>query len=270
MNLSAQCGGHTTAEGGAAAGEARPGGEVGGAGMVPALKDKDPFIRETAASTLARIGPAAKQGEARRHRTAQTEKPSQQHWRTMEPQFEVRRPIARGSFAFTRGPLISRSVGRDLRRGLAFGYGDYDPFAGVRPAHPFDPAYGLGRIDGETRSSQPILNQIAQDADHQGRLATALAMWRTAVMHPISFPHSPPHWKRMASSRRTSTCRYPGSCASAWKSLIRISSRRRASWPHGFKQHPFADRADQAAVLDALGRLGEHTACPSGTHSTHC
>ena len=28
-----------------------------------------------------------------------------------------------------------------------------------------------------------------------------------------------------------------------------------AAW---LKQHPFADRADQAAVLDALGRLGEH------------
>ena len=30
--------------------------------LVRALKDKDPFIRETAAGALARIGPAAKQG----------------------------------------------------------------------------------------------------------------------------------------------------------------------------------------------------------------
>jgi HEAT repeat protein len=148
--------------------------------LVRALKDKDSFIRDAAASALGRIGPAGK--EAAPEFIALLEKQNR--------------------FASAAGPWASGAAGSGSRRSFDFRgagrgkhlsflqdyweyrSGAYDPFASKQPGYPHDPAYVLSRIDAETRSAQPLLAEMAKDPVHPGRLAAALALWRSGGEAP--------------------------------------------------------------------------------------
>lgn len=175
-NISAQCGSDQRIQ--AALLLARLGPEAKSAlpALVRALKDRDTFVRDAAASALGRMGSAAK--DATPEVIALLEKQNRV--------VAVGGPWAGG--ASTAGRAFDfRAAGRNrLVRPDDFSYGGYrrDPFARFRSEYPHDPAFVLSRIDAEARSAQPLLAEMAKDPAHPGRLAAALALWRSGCPSP--------------------------------------------------------------------------------------
>src|SRR5262249_40159735 len=141
--------------------------------LVRALDDKDPFIRDAAASALGRIGPAAKEAApacinlfARQNRRSATEGT----WATNSG--AGRTSAARYSGESRRFDF--RSLGRShvLPRPSIAGYAfeNRDPYVGIRPNHPFDAPYVLSRIDAKECSALPVLAEVAKQPGHPARL----------------------------------------------------------------------------------------------------
>jgi HEAT repeat protein len=258
-NVSAQCGANARLQ--AARLLARLGPEAKSAvpALVRALQDKDPFIRETAASALGRIGPAARKAAPdiiglleQQNRFAS----AAGSWSSS--------PVAGGRFRVASryeygGPFDFRTANRSLSRGMGFSYAfrDVDPYVGLRPDYPYDPDYVLSRIDGETRSAQPILSEMAKDPSHPTRLAAALALWRSGCDAPDLIPaftavleaHS-----RIAQHENVPLPREVRECLIELDSQLKPAVRVMAQWLKK-RQESFEHR-DHVLILEALGRIG--------------
>jgi len=172
-NLSAQCGSDQRLQAALLLARLGPEARVAVPALMRALEDKDSFIRDAAASALGRIGPAAREAAPdliallqKQNRFASAAGP----W------------TSGASGSGNRQPFDFRGAGRRALLSRDFGYygaSSYDPFSIKRPEYPHNPAYVLSRIDAEACSAQPVLAEVAKDPAHPGRLAAALALWRS-------------------------------------------------------------------------------------------
>jgi hypothetical protein len=136
-------------------------------------------------------------------------------------------------------------------------YGYADPYADIRPAYPYDPAYVLSRIDSEARSALPILREMARDATHPARLSAALAMWRSGGDGSDLIPAFTAALKahaRNAKDERVPLSRELRECLAELDSLLKPAAGAMAEWLK--QRQSSAEETDQVAVLEALGRLG--------------
>lgn len=240
-NISTQCGSlarvraaHLLADLGAESAPAVP-------ALVRALDDKDPFVRDAAASALGRSGPAAQEAAPACLRLLE-----QQQRRTATG--GLWEPGARFSVADAVRPFEFRSLGRGHILGrAAFSNYDYDLYAALRPSHPHDPAAILSRIDTK-RSALPVLTALAGKAGHPGRLAAALAVWRsggdTADLIPVV---------RAALQENQSgpLPRELRACLAELDKQLQPASKELADW----LRRREAAEPDRIAVIEALGRL---------------
>jgi HEAT repeat protein len=230
--------------------------------LIRALKDKDPFIREAAASALGRIGPDAKKAAP-----------------DMISLLEEKNRLVLAGGGWSSSPATSdryrsggsdygglfdfRSAGRGkvlhpVSEMFGYGYGPpRDPYAHVRPDHPYDPVFVLSRIDGETRSSQPILREMARDASHPGRLSAALALWRMGCESPdllLAFQDALKMNAGDGNNKRVALSRELHECLADLDTQLKPAIREMVEWLK--QQSESADLEDQIAVMKALGRLG--------------
>lgn len=148
-----------------------------------ALKDRDPFLRDAAAAALGRIGAAAREAAPdlllmleQQHRGVS----SAGTWSSLSGAAKLRQGSqevdAADEFDF-------RNAGRRAVRLSKQGKGYYlhNPYdySYISSQHPHDPTFVLSRIDNEAQTALPILRAMAKAPNHPGRLAAALALWRS-------------------------------------------------------------------------------------------
>ncbi len=259
-NISAQCGANARIQAALLLAKLGPEAKTAVPALIRALKDRDPFVRDAAASALGRIGPAAKQAAPDFITLLEQQNRVESAAGTWSPS-----PRATGRFrAASRydygGPFDFRSAGRGglLSRDVGFGYyGESDPYADIRPTYPYDPAYVLGRIDSETRSAQPILSEMAKDPNHPRRLSAALALWRSGCDAPDLIPAFTAALEahaRIAKNETVPLTREMRECLAELDTQLKPTDRVMAEW---LKQRgAFAELVDQVAVVELLGRLG--------------
>lgn len=255
-NISAQCGSNKRIRAALLLAELGPEAKAAVPTLVRALKDKDPFVRDAAASALGRIGPAAR--EAVPDLIALLEKQNRS-LSGAEP-WSAAQSGAASRFGYSQQPFDFRSAGRGrllVVEPFGYGYFNQDPYAGVRPAYPHNPAYLLGRIDTEARSALPLLGEIAKDPGHPGRLSAALAMWRSGGEAPDLIPAFTDALRshaRAVESKRTPLSPEMRECLAELDTQLKPSLRAMAEWLNHRWWHD--DQDDRAAVAEAIGRLG--------------
>ncbi len=255
-NVSAQCGSHLRIK--AAQMLARLGPEAKSAvpALVRALKDKDPFVRDAAARRAGRIGSAAREAA---------------------PEFiallETKNRFASGGGAWSGSrtdgfskaasrfeygsPYDFRSAGRAalLSRLTGFGYSyrTYNPFASIRPEHPYDPIIVLSRIDAEACTALPILSEMAKDPNHPGRLSAALGIWRSGRDCPDLIPAFEAASEANANSGGSLTPEIR-ECLAELNTQLKPTVRVMATWLK--LRQSSSTEEDQLAVIEALGLQG--------------
>jgi HEAT repeat protein len=260
-NVSAQCGSEARVQAALLLARLGPEAKAAVPALVRALKDRDPFIREAAASALGRVGPAAKDAAPdlirlleQQNRSASVEGAWSSSPRAGSPSGPT------GPYGYG-DPFDFRSAGRGgaLSRHMGFGYyGARDPYAHLRPAHPYDAAYVLGRIDGESRSALPILSAAAKDPKHPGRLSAALAMWRTGCEAPDlvpAFAAALEAHAKLPKGDRAALSREVRECLAELDAQLKPAARVMAEWLK--RRQSSAEEGDQVAIVEALGRLGK-------------
>jgi HEAT repeat protein len=259
-NVSAQCGANARIQAALLLARLGPEAKAAVPALVRALKDRDPFVRDAAAGALGRIGPAAKEAAPelitlleQQNRFAS----AAGGWSSGPRAGGPSSPASRSGYG---EPFDFRSAGRGsvLSRNAGFGYGyaDRDPYAGVRPAHPYDPAYVLSRIDGEARSAQPILSEMAKTPDHPARLSAALALWRSGCDSPDLVPAFTAALAAHAGIPKHLRVPLPPElreCLAELDTQLKPAAGTLAEW---LRRRGESGDEDQAAVVDALGRLG--------------
>ena len=227
--------------------------------LIRALKDKDPFIRDAAASALGRIGPDAKQAapDFISLLEEQNRLVSAGGTWSSSPGAPSRSVAAGRSDYGGRFDFRSAGRGRLLNRSFA-SYSDdkWDPYSQIRPEYPYDSAYVLSRIDSEARSAQPILREMARDASHPGRLSAALALWRCGCDSPDLIPAFTAELKTNAGKTKhkfVPLSRELRECLTELDAQLKPAVRVMVEW---LKQAQFSGEQDQVAVVEALGRLG--------------
>jgi HEAT repeat protein len=261
-NLSAQCGANARVQAALLLAKLGPEAKAAVPALVRALKDRDPFIRDAAASALGRIGSAAQ--KAAPEFIALLE---QQNRFASAGGTWSSRPRGGGRFdAASRfgyeEPFNFRSAGRGkvLYEGFTFGYGydHFDPYARVRPPYPHDPAHVLSRIDSEARSALPILREMAKDANHPRRLSAALALWRTGCEAPDLIPAFTAALEMDAKINKQAIRAPLNPEAREYLAelgpKLKPAARVMAEWLS--RRQSSAPEEDQVAVVEALGRLG--------------
>ncbi|HEY7309598.1 MAG TPA: HEAT repeat domain-containing protein [Gemmataceae bacterium] len=258
-NVSSQCGAPARIQAALLLAKLGPNAQKAVPALRRALKDKDPFIRDAAASALGRIGPAAKEAapdfislleEQNRFASAAGA------WSSS--------PRARGNsrtanrFGYD-GPFNFRSAGRShlLSRGFGYVYSDPDPYGHLRPAYPYDPPYVLSRIDREPRSALPILREMARDPNHPGRLSAALALWRSGEDAPDlipAFTDALQTQTRIARHETVPLTREMRECLAELDTQLKPAVGVMAEWLK--RRGASAEERDVVAVAEALGRLG--------------
>lgn len=155
-----------------------------------------------------------------------------------------------------------------LDRGRGFGYYAFeprDPYWVISPAHPFDAAHVLSRIDTETRSAAPVLRQMAKDAGHPGRLAAALSLWRSGSESPDLMPAFRAALEAHAAQPRNDFSPLPREARECLAELGRGLKPALGSIAKWLKrQEAHAGVEDQVAVLEALGGLGADARAVAG------
>jgi HEAT repeat protein len=259
-NVSSQCGAPVRVRAALLLGRLGPDARKAVPALTRALNDRDTFVRDAAAGALGRIGPAAKEAAPafiafleRQNRLASAAGP----WGSGS------RPAARPRAASDSdygGPFDFRSLGRErvlFRFAFGYGYGDRDPYADIRPAHPYDAPYVLSRIDGEARSALPLLREMARDANHPNRLSAALAIWRSGDESPDlvpAFAAALEAHARSVTNQRAPLSRELRECLAELDARLKPTAGALAEWLE--RQQSSAAEADQVAVVEALGRLG--------------
>ncbi|HEY7423761.1 MAG TPA: HEAT repeat domain-containing protein [Gemmataceae bacterium] len=258
-NVSSQCGAPARIQSALLLAKLGPDAQKAVPALRRALKDKDPFIRDAAASALGRIGPAAK--EAAPDFISLLEE--QNRFASAAGTWSSRLRSAGGSRAANRfgygGPFDFRSAGRGhvLSTGAGYFYGDRDPYGHIRPAYPYDPAYVLSRIDREARSALPILREMARDPNHPGRLSAALALWRSGEDASDLIPAFADALRTHAGIAKNETVpltREMRECLAELDTQLKPTVRVMAQWLK--QRRSSVEQKDQVAVVEALGRLG--------------
>jgi HEAT repeat protein len=257
-NVSSQCGASVRVQAARMLAQLGPDAHKAGTALIRALNDFDPFIRDAAASALGRIGPAAKEAAPacitlleRQNRAASAAGP----WSSSARASGRSRAASRDAYG---GPFDFLSLGRQRllsEHPFGYGFGNPDPYAHLRPNYPHDAAYVLSRIDSEARSALPILREMARDPNHPGRLAAALAIWRSGGDSPDLVPAFAAALQmhiRTAGSETVPLSRDIHECLAELGTQLKPAVGVMAEW---LKQ-PFAQQQDQVAVINALGRLG--------------
>jgi HEAT repeat protein len=258
-NVSSQCGAPARLQAALLLAKLGPDAQKAVPALRRALKDKDSFVRDAAASALGHIGPAAK--EAAPDFISLLE---EQNRLASAAGAWSSRPRARGGSREENrssygGPFDFRSAGRGhlLTTEVGYFYGNRDPYGHIRPAYPYDPAYVLSRIDREARSALPILREMARDANHPGRLSAALALWRSgedASDLTAAFTDALRTHARSARNETGPLPREMRECLAELDTQLKPAVGVMAQW---LKQRgPSAAQGDRVAVVEALGRLG--------------
>jgi HEAT repeat protein len=259
-NVSSQCGAPVRVWAALLLGRLGPDARKAVPALTRALNDRDTFVRDAAASALGRIGPAAKEAAPafitlleRQNRLASSAGP----WSSAS------RPAARsrhGSGSDYGDPFDFRSLGRGrvlFRLDFGYSFGDRDPYAGIRPAYPFDAPYVLSRIDGEARSALPVLRAMSRDPNHPNRLPAALAIWRSGDESPDLVPAFAAALEahgRSAANQHVPLSRELRECLVELDARLKPTVGALAEWLK--QRQSSAVEADQIAVVEALGRLG--------------